>query len=192
MKPITRLLAPVAGAVVVVGLTLSPADAAVVENLHFVDTGTEPLDFCEGLNIEVSWTDHVHELIKTRGSGDGFVLFSANVQGTTSFTNLDTGRAFTTTYRANDRDLEVTDNGDGTLTITFASRASRHWYDADGDLVFTDAGHFSGQVSVDHAGTPTDPSDDVEIEDSFVLLKDVGHFDTEGRDFCADIATFTS
>jgi hypothetical protein len=169
----------------------APSSAAVQSNLHFEDSGSEPFTFCEGLDVTVSWDDTVHEIVKTRGS-DGLVYFSANVHGTTTFTNLDTQKTYTNVYSFTDRDQRVTDNGDGTLTITVANQGFDRWYDSDGRLLFVSAGTFWFQVMVDDGGTPTDPSDDEEIEDSFVGVKEAGVDPTAGRDFCADLALFTS
>ena len=108
--------------VLVGGVTPVSASAAVLSNLHFEDSGSEPFTFCEGIDAEVSWDDSVHELVKTRG-GDGLVYFSANVRGTTTYTNLDTGKTYTNVYNFTDRDQQVTDNGDGTLRSPSRSRA---------------------------------------------------------------------
>jgi hypothetical protein len=190
MNTITRSLAA-AAALALLGVAASPASAAVVEHRHFVDSGTEQFDFCPGIDAEVSWRDRVHEVIRTHGQ-DGLVYFSANVHGKTVFTNLDTGGTYTNVYNFLDKDLKVVDNGDGTLTITIASTGSFKWYDADGNRVFKGAGNFRFQITVDHGGTPTDPSDDVEIDGSFVELKVAGQDQTAGRDFCADLAEFTA
>ena len=101
------------------GVAPAAASAAVLSNLHFEDSGSEPFTFCEGIDAEVSWDDTVHEIVKTRGR-DGLVYFSANVHGITTYTNLDTGKTDTNVYNFTDRDQQVTDNGDGTLTITIA------------------------------------------------------------------------
>jgi hypothetical protein len=188
MNTITRSLAA-AGALVLLAVTPSPASAAVIEHHHFVDSGTEPFDFCPDINAEVSWNDRVHEMIRSHGP-DGLVYFKANVHGTTVFTNLDTGGTYTNVYNFTDRDLKVVDNGDGTLTITIASSGSFKWYDADGNRVLKGAGQFRAELTVDHGGTPTDPSDDVEL--GFVLVKSAGQDETAGRDFCADLAEFTA
>jgi hypothetical protein len=46
---------------------------------------------------------------------------------------------------------------------------------------------------VDHGGTPEDPFDDVEIEGTFEIVREsTGRNDTQGRDFCEDLVTFTS
>lgn len=191
MSTLSRLVGAIAATVLVGGLSAVPASAAVVSHLHFEDSGSEPFTFCEGIDAVVSWDDTVHELIKTRGR-DGLVYFSANVRGTTTFTNLDTGKTYTNVYRFLDRDQRITDNGDGTLTITIATAGSDRWYGSDGELLFVNAGAFWFQIMVDHGGTPTDPFDDEEIEGSFVGVKDVGRRGTFGRDFCEDLALFTS
>ena len=46
---------------------------------------------------------------------------------------------------------------------------------------------------IDYNGTPSDPSDDTEVPDSFrVVRASTGHSDLSGRDFCADLVEFTS
>lgn len=190
MSTLSRLVGATAATVLVVGVA-SSASAAVLSHLHFENSGSEPFPFCEGIDAEVSWNDTVHELVKSRGR-DGLVYFSANVQGTTVYTNLDTGKTYSNTYNITDRDQQVTDNGDGTLTITIAQPGSNKWFDSDGRLLFVTGGTFWFQILVDDGGTPTDPSDDQEIEGSFVVVKDAGHDGTAGRDFCEDLALFTS
>lgn len=191
MSTLSRLVGVTAATVLAAGVAAAPASAAVVSHLHFEDSGSEPFPFCEGIDAQVSWDDRVHEIVKTRGP-DGLVYFSANVKGTTTYTNLDTGKTYTNVYRFTERDQRVTNNGDGTLTITIATPGHNKWYDSDGNILFVTAGTFWFQIMVDHGGTPTDPSDDEEIEGSFVLVKEAGRNPTAGRDFCEDLALFTS
>jgi len=191
MSTQSRLVGAAAATVLAGVMAAAPASAAVQSNLHFEDSDSEPFTFCEGIDAEVSWDDSVHEIVKTRGR-DGLVYFAANVHGTSTYTNLDTGKAYTNVYNFTDRDQQVTDNGDGTLTITVASPGSGRWYGSDGRLLFVSAGTFWFQITVDHGGTPTDPSDDEEIEGSFVRVKEAGMDQTAGRDFCEDLALFTS
>jgi hypothetical protein len=178
-----------AGALALLGVAASSASAAVIANRHFVDSGTEVFDFCPDINAEISWNDRVHELIRSHGP-DGLVYFKANVHGTTVFTNLDTGGTYTNTYNFTDRDLKIVNNGDGTLTITIANSGSFKWYDADGNRVLKGAGQFRAELTVDYMGTLTDPSDDVELD--FVVVKNAGQDETAGRDFCEDLALFTT
>ena len=85
MNTTIRTLAS-AGALALLGVAASSASAAVIENRHFVDSGSEPFANCPGINAEVSWNDRVHEMIRTHGP-DGLVDFKANVHGTTVFTS---------------------------------------------------------------------------------------------------------
>jgi hypothetical protein len=178
-----------AGALALVSVGAGSASAAVIEHHRFVDSGSESFEECPGINAEVSWNDRVHELIRTQGP-HGLVYFKVNVHGTTVFTNLDTGGTYTNTYNFTDRDLKVVDNGDGTLTITIATSGSFKWFDSDGNQVLKGAGQFRAEITVDHGGTPTDPSDDVELD--FVVVKNAGQDETAGRDFCEDLALFTT
>src|SRR5215212_10450572 len=97
MSTLSRLVGATAATVLAGGAAAGSASAAVQSNLHFEDSGSEPFTFCEGMDVERSWNDSVHEIVKTRGR-DGLVYFSANVHGTTSFTNLVTGKAYTNVY----------------------------------------------------------------------------------------------
>jgi hypothetical protein len=81
------------------------------------------------------------------------------------------------------RDHKVTDNGDGTLTETVQTTQNAVFYNQDGERIGGVAGllfHF--QLLFDHAGTPTDPSDDV-------FLEFLGELKTAGKmlDGCAVI-----
>lgn len=182
-----------AAAVLCSGLALAatagPASSAVQENNHFIDSGSEPFTFCEGLNVEMSWRERVHEMVKSVGR-ERLVRFSVNVNGRRVFTNLDTGGTYTARYAFHDHDVKVTDNGDGTLTIIFSSVGVTRWYDASGTKVFTRAGQFRERIIVDHGGTPTDPSDDSFV--SSEVLKFPKNDPTADRDFCADLAEFTA
>ena len=126
--------------------------------------------------------------------GSGLAFFRESFRGTTFvYTNLDTGGTFTLIETINSRDAQVIDNGDGTLTIVVHETGSLHAYDTDGSFVLADPGQIRFQFMVDTAGTPDDPSDDQEIEGSFQIIREsTGRNDTQDRDFCADLVTFTS
>ena len=85
-----------------------------------------------------------------------------------SFTNLATGKSFTNVFNIVDRDLEVTDNGDGTLTILATTGGSIKNYGLDGNLLFLTAGQSRVEILIDHGGTPTNPEDDVLLDERLV------------------------
>jgi hypothetical protein len=184
-----KALIATAAAVVGVGVAATPASSAVLTNEHFHDAGSEPFTFCEGVDAMETWDEHVHLMETTRGAKK-LLHFKANVHGTAQYVNLDTGGAFTRKYAFTDRDMRVTDNGDGTLTIIFANVGVTRWYDAEGTKVFTIAGQFRAKLVVDHGGTPNDPSDDEDV--SFEILRLPKNDPTLDRDFCEDLIEFTT
>jgi hypothetical protein len=59
--------------------------------------------------------------------------------------------------------------------------------------VLKDPGQTRFAFDVDYNGTPSDPSDDVEVPDSFrVVRASTGNSDLSDRNFCADLVEFTS
>ena len=161
------------------GVVASPASSAVLDHRHFHDADSEPFTFCKGMNAEVAWDDHIHELV-TAGK-DGLVHFSANVRGTTTFTNLDTGGTMIRRYAFHDRDLRVTDNGDGTLTILVLATGNAVLYGMDGKAIARDPGQVRFELLVDHNGTPSDPTDDEILAFLGLVKESTGRSD----DFCA-------
>jgi hypothetical protein len=108
-------------------------------------------------------------------------------------TNLLTGGTYTNVFATSSKDHKIVDNGDGTITITTLATGGSRFYDAAGDLVLKDPGQTRFAVDVDYNGTPSDPSDDVEVPGSFrVVRSSTGNSDLSGHDFCADLVTFTS
>jgi hypothetical protein len=96
-------------------------------------------------------------------------------------TNVGTGHSISDDERTVVKDLQVVDNGDGTLTITVLATGNFVAYDADGTAIARNPGQSRFQFIVDHSGTPADPSDDVELEDLGLIKGSTGRSD----DFCA-------
>lgn len=172
-----------------------PAAAAVARPLdkgHFHDVFTSDVYDCDGTPAQdaIDLTGNV--LFNQRGSSP-FPYYRESLNGSVVTTNLDTGGTFTNVFTASSRDHTIVDNGDGTITITvFASGGSRY-YDADGNFVLKDPGQTRFAFDIDYNGTPGDPEDDLEVPDSFrVVRSSTGHSDFSDRDFCADLVQFTS
>lgn len=177
------------GAVVLLGTT---ASAALVSNIRFHDTFSEVShDFCGDMHVRTDYDVYVHELGRTKGSGE-LLYFLDNAHGTISDTNLVTGKSFTNTFAINDKDQSVTDNGDGTITIVGIGTGVNQYFGPDGELLFVDAGLTQFQLEIDINGTPNDVSDDTFVEGSFQLLKQTGRQDTLGRDYCEDFRAITA
>jgi hypothetical protein len=178
----------IAGAV----LTSTPASAQPIDKGHFHDVFTSDVYDCDGISAQDSGDVSINFLLNQRGSS-AFPYYRESVHGTGVTTNLDTGGTYTNVFSGGSRDHVITDNGDGTITITvFASGGSR-FYDTNGKLVLKDPGQTRFAFDVDYNGTPGDPNDDVEVPNSFrVVRSSTGNSDLSGRDFCADLAEFTS
>jgi hypothetical protein len=170
----------------------TPAGARPIDKGHFHDVFTSDVYDCDGIPAQDSGDVSGNFVFNQRGSSP-FPYYRESVHGTVVTTNLETGGTFTNVFTSNSRDHSIVDNGDGTITITvFASGGSR-FYDANGELVLRDPGQVRFAFDIDYNGTPGDPSDDVEVPDSFRIVRpSTGHSDLSGRDFCADLAEFTS
>jgi len=173
-------------------LASTPATAQPIDKGHFHDVSTSDVYDCNGTPARDSVDVSGNFVFNQRGSSP-FPYYRESVHGTVVTTNLDNGGTFTNVFTANSRDHTIVDNGDGTITITeFASGGSR-FYDTNGKLVLRDPGQFRFAFDIDYMGTPGDPSDDVEVPDSFRVVRDsTGRNDTAGRDFCADLVEFTN
>jgi hypothetical protein len=146
-------------------------------------------DFCGDLTVRIDEVVDETLLVNPHGP-DGLVYFDAKIHATISFTNVDNDKSFTTVFNTLDKELKVTDNGDGTLTILVMATGGERWYGPDGKLLFRNPGQIRFELLVDHGGTPTDPGDDEVIAESDLIKGSTGRNDTEGRDFCEDIHTF--
>ena len=186
-------------ALLIVGLAITgtalasaPATAKPIEKGHFHDVFTSDVYNCDGTPAQDSGDVSGNFVFNQRGSSP-FPYYRESVRGTVVTTNLDTGGTFTNVFTANSKDQTIVNNGDGTITITvFASGGSR-FYDSSGKLVLRDPGQIRFAFDIDYNGTPGDPSDDVDVPDSFRIVRpSTGHSDLAGRDVCADLAEFTS
>ena len=155
--------------VLIVGLAIAgtvlastPATAKPIDKGHFHDVFTSDVYDCDGTPAQDAGDVSVNFVFNQRGSS-AFPYYRESVHGTVVTTNLDTGGTYTNVFTSNSKDQVITDNGDGTITITvFASGGSR-FYDTDGNLVLKDPGEVRFAFDVDYNGTPGDPNDDVDV-----------------------------
>lgn len=167
------------------------ASAQPIEHEHFHDESPPEVSTeCPGLTLLIAEVVDGSFLLVPHGP-DGLAYGMEHVRGTTTVTNLATDKTFTINFNFATKDLSVTDNGDGTLTIEAISAGRQQVFGPDGERLFIDAGQTAFSVLIDDAGTPTDPSDD-EFLEFLGISKQVGRLDTAERDFCADVAEFTA
>src|SRR5262245_19964090 len=168
------------------------AAAQPIDKGHVQDNFTSDVYDCDGTPAQDSGEVSGNFLFNQRGSSP-FPYYRESVHGTARTTNLATGGTYTNVFTANSRDHTIVDNGDGTITITWFASGGSRFYDADGKLVLKDPGQTRFAIDIDYNGTPGDPSDDVEVPDSFRIVRSsTGNSDLSDRDFCADLVEFTS
>jgi hypothetical protein len=178
-------------AVLAVVSTVAPAVAEPVEqarHFHEQDSFVQE-EFCGDLSVRIDVDQAVSFLANAKGP-DGFVYARENIHGTVMIINMATGKAFTNDFTFVRKDLKITDNGDGTLTITTVVEGRFKTYAPDGSVLYRDTGQEKTVDLIDLAGTPADPDDDVVLDSE--LVKDTGWIFAEGHDFCTDYHTLTS
>ena len=167
----------VLSALLEIGL-MAPAEAAPPTRI------TEPVDFTfmdddfcgAGLSVEVMGVGEERVQVAERR---GETYFSAQVNLDVTYTNTATGVTITTREISRFRDLHVTDNGDGTLTVVNFGTGFAMQYDSDGRIIGKNTGQLRFETTIDLNGTPDDFEDDTVISES-VILGSTGTND----DFC--------
>jgi hypothetical protein len=175
-----------AGGVVLLALAamISPASAKPLERVHFHDSGSEVTEgFCGDLTIRFDFEVDGTFLFNPHGP-DGLAYGLENVHGTQSLTNMANDKTITRVFNVTTKDLKVTDNGDGTLTILVLTTGGERWYGPDGQFLFSNPGQTRFEVLIDHGGTPTDPTDDEFLEFLGVVKGSTGRNDLTDENFC--------
>jgi hypothetical protein len=189
MRHLRSAIAILSGGIAALGVAAPvAAQPLVVDQFH--DSGSELWEDACGVGIIHSWDVYVaHNGV---AHGDGLIHFRDSVRGSEVFTNPVTERSYTHVFAGMNHDLDVSDNGDGTLSIVAQDSGTNKWYDGDGKFVLMNSGRSRFRVLIDHNGTPTDPTDDELIEFTGDVKPHAGRNDFDNRDFCEDFIEFTS
>ena len=159
------------------------ASAGQIFSEHFRDQPDSEIidDFCgePGLTVEFATVadGHVHAVTHGR---EGLAYFGAQIRQTELVTNLANGSSVNSASNFVNKDLRVTDNGDGTLTILILATGNAVLYGENGKVIARDPGQDRFEILIDHGGTPTDPFDDEFLEFLGVVKDSTGRSD----DFC--------
>jgi hypothetical protein len=125
-------------------------------------------NFCDaGLTVEIAGVVDVRVQAAPRRR-DRLVYFLHHVTETDVLTNLENGKSVRSVSRAIDKDLRVTNNGDGTLTVLILATGNAVVYGENGKAIARNPGQIRIELLVDHGGTPKDPSDDVVLSEEIV------------------------
>ena len=161
------------------------ASAATLDHGNFHDEFSDRVsNFCgsRGLTVQIDAVVDGKFLINAREQDD-LVYFQEHVRVSVTYTNVKNGKFVTSDEASVNKDLKVIDNGDGTLTIIVLATGNFTVFDANGTAIARNPGQVRFELLVDHAGTPSDPSDDVLIADLGVIKGSTGRSD----DFCAAV-----
>jgi hypothetical protein len=99
---------------------------------------------------------------------DRLVYFLQHGTETDVLTNLENDKSVSSFARVIEKDLRVTDNGDGTLTVLILATGNAVLYDEDGKAIARNPGQIRLELLIDHGGTPNDPSDDEVLSEELV------------------------
>jgi hypothetical protein len=178
---LSRMLATVVGLTAAVSMSMATVAWAQPIQEEDVFQETEIVDdFCDvaGLTVQVDITVNSRVMLNTHGP-DGLAYEIEHLRITRVATNVANGNTTTLEERAMQKDLHVTDNGDGTLTIIAFVTGTAVVYDPEGKAIARNAGQTRVEVLVDHGGTLNDRSDDVLLEER--IVRESGR----SEDFCA-------
>jgi hypothetical protein len=152
MRQNVRRLAALPAAALVVAAAVVPSSAAPVVHERFTESFSEVVDdFCDEITARIDEQATGTFLLNARGP-DGLLYGQATVRRTLSFTNVANGKTFTWVSSFVDKDLKVTDNGDGTFTLITQFAGGTRSYGPDGEFLGADGGVFRAEILVDEDG----------------------------------------
>jgi hypothetical protein len=182
----SRLLA--AGALsMTVLLAAGPASAQKLDGGTFHDGGTFTNEnFCgvAGLVVDGSYKNDGRFLTRLQGP-DKVFYYMEHVRSVTVFTRRATGQTVTDIQPSTiNKDLKITVNDDGTITIISLLTGGDRLYGAGGRLIASNSGQVRFRTVIDYNGTLSNPDDD-----TFVSASEGPIFGSTGTndDFCTAV-----
>jgi hypothetical protein len=146
-------------------------------------------DFCGDLTVLLEGNDRGSLVARTSGQSS-LPRYTVNHHGGSTITNLATHKAFTFRWNYLEQDLRATDNGDGTATVISQIPGPEKIYGPDGQLVSFNGGTMRLRLTIDLAGTPSDPSDDSVVGEEVVSSN--GGPAQDDTPFCDEFRDLTS
>jgi hypothetical protein len=138
-------------------------------------------DFCDqpGMTVDVAFALdlRVHAVPHGRARLEYFLQHGVRTE---VLTNPANGKSVTSVAKVIEKDMRVTDNGDGTLTILILATGNAVLYGENHKAIARNPGQVRFEILVDHGGTPTDPTDDEFLADLGEVKGSTGRSD----DFC--------
>ena len=138
-------------------------------------------DFCDvaGLTVELTSVLDMRVNVVSRGPA-GLTYFLQHGVTREVLHNPATGTSLTSVATVTEKDMRVTENGDGTLTILVLATGNAVLYGPTGKAIARNPGQTRFEILVDDGGTPNDPSDDEFLGRLGTVKESTGRND----DFC--------
>ena len=165
LRSVTVIAAVLVGVAIPTVAVAGPASAATPwQTLHgeFLDVVQDACGV-PGLTLEMATVADGRERFISQGP-DRIPYIQSFVHETIVITNVATGAYVTRVADYRSVDLKITDIGDNTWLVVGQMPARNVIYDQDGRVIAHGAGLFRFEELWDNGGTPTDPSDDFQIE----------------------------
>ncbi len=182
MRRTGLIITAVVGAIAL--MLAGSASAVILEKDTFHDEFSDRVrDFCvDGLTVRLDTTVDGRFLVRSQGA-DQLAYYQEHVKVRQVITNVATREFVTEVDTVLDKDHRVTNNGDGTLTVTVMATGNGTLYGSDGKAIARNPGQVRFKILLDHGGTPGDPSDDEFLEFLGTVKGSTGRTD----DFCEAI-----
>jgi hypothetical protein len=166
---LTRTLLGIAAAASPVVLTAAPATAEKpFEDVLIRFTAPYEEKLC-GLDVETTLSAREH--LKGKIGPNGLPRFHGKVSTTVTWYNPETGRSLTSRDRSNFKDLSVTDNGGGTMTVVWQTTGIPFEIRLDdGTAALKDVGRIVFSTVLDYNGTRTNANDDEFISQEILSI----------------------
>ena len=165
------------------------ASAQPIRESEVFEETQEFEDLCDvsGLTVQVNSTTESRFMFNPHGP-DGLGYGLEHLRITNVYANAANGIAVTEQVTTVFKDLRVTDNGDGTVTILVLATGNAVVRGPDGKAIARNPGQIRFEALVDNGGTPTDPSDDEFLD----VLRDVKGSTGRTDDFCEAVVPVLS
>ena len=123
------------------------------ETIHVQGTDTL-IDFCEEQGMDVGLEFVMDIGVHVVPHGDGFEYFLQH--GTRTEVLTFEGTSLTSTAKVIEKDMRVTDNGDGTVTVLILATGNSVLYGEDGKAIARNPGQVRLEIDFDESGSELD------------------------------------
>jgi hypothetical protein len=168
----TRAVAAIAAASIPLLVVAETASAQKLDGGTFHDEGTfTNEDFCSvaGLVVDGTFSVDGRFLARLRGP-DAVFYYVEHTSSTVVFTRRGTQQTVTDIQpNVINKDLKITVNDDGTITIVSLLTGGDRLYGGDGKLIASNSGQIRLSTVVDYNGTLSNPDDDTFVSQELIF-----------------------